>query len=141
MSTVSLGLAAAPDLPGVGQLVSLRGRHWVVVDVQPSGVPLDVTTSSLGEGATFITLSSVEDDGLGEELRVLWELESGRKVLNHATLPNVAEGRFDDPATLGAFLDALRWCAVTSAETTVLQAPFRAVSRWRTTSSSPRFAP
>lgn len=89
-------------------------------------VPPDLTAVRVGEGATFVTLSSVEDDGLGEELRVLWELEAGRRVLERATLPDVAEGRFDDPATLGAFLDALRWGAVTSAETTVLQAPFRA---------------
>jgi len=41
-------------------------------------------------------------------------------------LPDLSEGRYDDPATLGAFLDALRWGAVTNAETTVLQAPFRA---------------
>jgi SNF2 family DNA or RNA helicase len=114
------------DLPDNGQLVAVRGRNWVVTDVQPSALPYDVTAASIGEGTTFVSLSSVEDDGLGEELRVLWELESGRKVLNRATLPDVREGRFDDPAQLGAFLDALRWGAVTSAEATVLQAPFRA---------------
>jgi superfamily II DNA or RNA helicase len=124
--TLTTDLQPVADLPTVGQLVTVRGRNWVVTDVQPSALPYDVTAASLGEGATFVSLSSVEDDGLGEELRVLWELESGRKVLNRATLPNVGEGRFDDPAQLGAFLDALRWGAVTSAETTVLQAPFRA---------------
>lgn len=114
------------DLPGNGQLVTVRGRNWVVTDVQPTALPHDITAASLGEGATFVSLSSVEDDGLGEELRVLWELEAGRKVLNRATLPDVSEGRFDDPTQLGAFLDALRWGAVTSADATVLQAPFRA---------------
>ncbi len=123
---ISTDLQPVSDLPSNGQLVTVRGRNWVVTDVQPSALPYDVTAASLGEGATFVSLSSVEDDGLGEELRVLWELESGRKVLNRATLPDVSEGRFDDPAQLGAFLDALRWGAVTSAETTVLQAPFRA---------------
>jgi len=124
--TLTTDLQPVSDLPSTGQLVTVRGRNWVVTDVQPSALPYDVTAASLGEGATFVSLSSVEDDGIGEELRVLWEPESGRKVLNRATLPDVGEGRFDDPAQLGAFLDALRWGAVTSAETTVLQAPFRA---------------
>jgi superfamily II DNA or RNA helicase len=124
--TLTSDLQPVSDLPGTGQLVTVRGRNWVVTDVQPSALPYDVTAASQGEGVTFVSVSSVEDDGLGEELRVLWELESGRKVLTLATLPNVGEGRFDDPTQLGAFLDALRWGAVTSAETTVLQAPFRA---------------
>src|SRR3954451_20897774 len=124
--TLTADLQSVSDLPTLGQLVTVRGRNWVVTDIQPSALPYDVSAANLGEGATFVTLSSVEDDGLGEELRVLWELEAGRKVLTRATLPDVSEGRFDDPAQLGAFLDALRWGAVTSAETTFLQAPFRA---------------
>ncbi len=52
------------DLPSVGQLATVRGRNWVVVDVQPSALPLDVTAANLGEGVTFVSLSSVEDDGL-----------------------------------------------------------------------------
>lgn len=128
MEIVSLATdyQSVPDLPSNGQLVTVRGRNWVVTDVQASALPFDVTATSLGEGSTFVSLSSVEDDGLGEELRVLWELESGRKVLKGATLPDVSVGRFDDPEQLGAFLDALRWGAVTNAETTTLQAPFRA---------------
>ena len=124
--TLARDLQTVHDLPAIGQLVTVRGRNWVVTDVQPSALPYDVTAAERAEGSTFVSLSSVEDDGLGEELRILWELEAGRKILNRATLPDVSEGRFDDAAQLGAFLDALRWGAVTSAETTVLQAPFRA---------------
>ncbi len=116
----------AGRLPVLGQLTRVRGRHWVVSDVAPTSIPFDIKSSTVGEGQTLVTLSSVEDDGLGEELRVLWELEAGRKILDSATLPDLAEGRFDRPETFGAFLDALRWGAVTNAETTVLQAPFRA---------------
>ena len=108
VTAVSLGLQATADLPEIGQLATVRGRNWVVVDRQASALPLDVTATHPGEGATMVTLSSVEDDGLGQELRVLWELEPGRRVLERATLRDVAAGRFDDPATLGAFLDALR---------------------------------
>ena len=39
-------------------------------------------------------------------------------------LPGPEHG-FDDPAQLDAFLDAVRWGAVASADTTALQAPFR----------------
>jgi len=114
------------ELPAAGQLARVRGRHWVVTEVAPTALPYDVKSATVGEGQTLVTLSSVEDDGLGEDLRVLWELEAGRSILDSATLPDLSEGRYDDPATLGAFLDALRWGAVTNAETTVLQAPFRA---------------
>ena len=116
--SLATDLRPVADLHSVGQLVTVRARNWVVTDVQPSALPYDVGGTGQAEGATFVSLSSVEDDGLGEELRVLWELESGRRVLNRATLPDVSEGRFDDPAQLGAFLDALRWGAVTSAERT-----------------------
>lgn len=119
-------MLGSPLLPASGQLARVRGRHWVVTDVAATALPYDAKSANAGEGQTMVTLSSVEDDGLGEELRVLWELEAGRRVLDAATLPDVSQGRFDDPATLGAFLDALRWGAVTNAETTVLQAPFRA---------------
>jgi hypothetical protein len=119
--SLATDLRPVADLPSIGQLVSVRGRNWVVTDVEPSALPYEVTSTGQAEGTTFLSLSSVEDDGLGEELRVLWELESARRVLNRATLPDVGEGRSDNPAQLGAFLDALRWGAVTSAETTVLQ--------------------
>ena len=52
-------------------------------------------------------LSSVEDDALGEELRVVWELEPGTSVLERAAMP-VLTG-FDDPLQLDAFLNAVRW--------------------------------
>jgi ERCC4-related helicase len=123
---VTTVVTTALDLPVVGKLVRVRGRHWVVTDVAPTAIPFDIKVATVGEGHTLVTLSSVDDDGLGDELRVLWELEAGRRVLESATLPDLSQDRYDDPATLGAFLDALRWGAVTNAETTVLQAPFRA---------------
>jgi SNF2 family DNA or RNA helicase len=46
-------------------------------------------------------------------------------VLPAQTLPEVTEADFDSPARLSAFLDAIRWSAVTSADTRRLQAPFR----------------
>jgi len=112
------------EAPEIGQLVEVRGRHWVVADSVPSALPPDVV---VGETARqhLLTLSSVEDDALGEELRIVWEAEVGKRVRHQATLPEVSPNGFDDPNTLAAFLDAVRWGAITSAERDTLQAPFR----------------
>jgi len=40
-------------------------------------------------------------------------------------LPPVQDGGFDAPDQLAAFLDAVRWSAVTSADVKTLQSPFR----------------
>ena len=104
--------------PEIGELVRVRGQHWVVTDVHESGaVP--------GVGQTLVELLSVSDGGYGSELKVVWEVEPGRAVLPAQTLPEVAGTGFDSPQKLAAFLDAIRWSAVTSADTRRLQAPFR----------------
>ena len=41
------------------------------MDVAPTALPFIIKSAPVGEGQTPVTLSSVEDDGLGEELRVL----------------------------------------------------------------------
>lgn len=122
-------MIALASLPSVeqGQLVLCRGRHWVVAEIEVSQLPSGgVDRSRVLDGERLVRLSSVEDDGLGDELEVLWELEPGAQVLAQATLPRPVPGRFDDPGRLNAFLDAVRWGAVTSADSTALQAPFRA---------------
>ena len=59
----------------------------------------------------LVSLISVEDDATGEELEVVWEIESGTAVIERAELPVIAADRLDDPAELDAFLDldAVRW--------------------------------
>lgn len=71
----------------------------------------------------MLTLSSVEDDGLGEELQVIWEIEPGAKIIEKGSLPEPTG--FDPPNKLDAFLDAVRWGAASSAELKNIQAPFR----------------
>jgi len=104
--------------PVSGQLVAVRNRRYVV-----SGV----AGSALGEGLentqNLVTLTSVEDDALGEELQVIWELEPGAAILERASMPEMTG--FDDPARLDAFLNAVRWGAISQADTNTLQAPFR----------------
>ena len=64
---------------------------------------------------------SVEDDATCEELDVVWEIEPGTAVIERAELPPIAADCLDDPAELDAFLDAVRWGAVTSADQRSLQ--------------------
>ncbi|GAA2522623.1 DISARM system SNF2-like helicase DrmD [Pilimelia columellifera] len=105
----------AAGIPQVNDLVEVRGRRWVVSDLDPAP----------GGGSTVVGLQSVEDGRYGDALDVVWEIEPGRRVLPVGSLPDLASGRFDPPQRLAAFLDAIRWSAVTSADTTLLQAPFR----------------
>jgi hypothetical protein len=83
----------------------------------------------------------VEDDGFGDELTVFWEIEPGTLVLPKATLPTPVDGGFDEPGRLRAFIDAVRWGAIASADARTLQAPFRSGITIGTTSSIPLSAP
>jgi len=96
-----------------GALVQVRGQKWVVSDIDAAAA------------ATLVSLQSVEDGRYGETLEVIWEVEPGREVLPSGSLPDVIAAGFDPPERLAAFLDAVRWSAVTSADVKTLQAPFR----------------
>ena len=67
-------------VPGVGQLVRVRGQQWVVNRVSISTQPRDELAATV-PGRTLVTLTSVSDDDLGGELAVVWEIEPGREVL------------------------------------------------------------
>ncbi|MBN1170622.1 MAG: DISARM system SNF2-like helicase DrmD [Micromonosporaceae bacterium] len=125
-------LAHAVAAPEVGKLVEVRGHRWVVADVDGAPPQPDTrdcaggneTVSAGMAGSTLVELQSVEDGRYGESLSVVWEVEPGRRVLPAGSLPEV-DGRFDEPAQVAAFLDAVRWGAATSADVNTLQAPFR----------------
>jgi len=102
-------------------LVEVRGQRWVVSEPPSPGYD--------GE-TTLLTLQSVEDGRYGESLQVIWEVEPGRRVLPAGSLPEVTPDGFDPPERLAAFLDAVRWSAVTSADTKTLQAPLRSGATW-----------
>ena len=98
-------------------MVEVRRRQWVVAEVNSS----KLESSSVSQNC--VTLSSIDEDGLGEELEVIWEIEPGAQVIERAGLPSIT-GQ-DDSNTLEAFLDAVRWGAATNADRGFLQAPFR----------------
>lgn len=103
--------------PEPGQLVEVRRRQWIVADVDGSTVGPDLPKCNL------VKLASIDEDALGEEIEILWELEPGAHVIERAGLPSLSN--VDDPSTLEAFLDAVRWGAATNADRGYLQAPFR----------------
>ncbi|GLY21622.1 DISARM system SNF2-like helicase DrmD [Micromonospora sp. NBRC 101691] len=105
--------SAKADELAVSKLVAVRGQRWVVSNIEPAGQ------------CTLVTLQSVEDGRYGHTLDVIWEVEPGREVLPSGSLPQVAADTFDSPQRLAAFLDAVRWSAITSADVKTLQAPFR----------------
>jgi len=60
------------SLPEPGQLVDVRRRRYVVLEVTESMLTADAPAVALPR-QHLVTLSSVEDDTLGEEVQVLWE--------------------------------------------------------------------
>src|SRR5262245_18786529 len=114
---------AAASLPEQGQLVSVRSRQWIVNDVRPSTLPPPALKPTFHGPQHLLTLASVEDDGLGEELQVIWEIEPGARVVEKVALPEPTG--FDPPDRLDAFLDAVRWGAASTADVKNIQAPFR----------------
>ena len=114
---------ATRNPPEQGQLVTVRQRRYVVTEIAKSTLPNRPLEVSANGAQHLITLASVEDDALGEELQVVWEIEPGAEVIEKVALPEPTE--FDDPKELDAFLDAVRWGAASSADVKSVQSPFR----------------
>jgi superfamily II DNA or RNA helicase len=116
---------ALPTLPEPGQVVEVRGSTWAVANVQAQGLPRSPADESTARLSHVIDLQSLDEDRLGEQLCVVWELEVGHTVSPPQGLPDVIHAEaFDDPTTLAGFVDAMRWGAVTSADPNRYQAPF-----------------
>ncbi len=109
--------------PEQGQLVNVRQRQYVVSEIVRNALPLSSIKPLSGAGQHLVSLSSVEDDALGEELQVIWELEPGASVIEKVALPEPTG--FDSPDRLDAFLDAVRWGAASTADVRSVQSPFR----------------
>lgn len=117
---------AVPPLPEPGQVVTVRGSTWAVVEVRQQGLPRSPADEGTPGLSHVVALQSLEEDRLGQELSVVWELEVGHTVAPDQGLPEtIRPEAFDDPNTLAAFVDAVRWGAVTSADANSYQAPFR----------------
>ena len=85
--------------PEPGQLVEVRRRQWIVSDVDASAVSPELPKRNL------VKLASIDEDALGEEIEVLWELEPGAHVIERAGLPTLSA--LDDPSKLDELCEKL----------------------------------
>lgn len=111
-------------IPEQGQLVETRHRQWIATEIKKAEFGLGA--HQLGIVANdyhLVTLASVEDDSLQEEIQIIWEIEQGSRIFQKSELPTVKN--FDDPQLLDAFLDAVKWGAASTTDSATLQAPFR----------------
>lgn len=111
------------QIPEQGQIVTVRQRRYAVTDILASALPSDPLHTATDKTLHLVSLNCIEDDALGESLQVIWELEPGTRVDEKVGLPEPVG--FDSPRRLNAFLDAVQWGAVSSADVRALQAPFR----------------
>ena len=119
------GCGAVPVVPESGQVVEVRGSTWAVANVQVQGLPRSPADEATAQLSHVVDLRSLDEDRLGEQLSVVWELEVGHTITPAQGLPDVIHAdAFDEPATLAGFVDAMRWGAVTSADPNRYQAPF-----------------
>ena len=105
------------DLPQPGQVMQARHRQWMVEAVHQGSGDHD---------SARISLVCLDDDAPGEALDILWDLEVGARVIDPAAVGLESKGRLDPPGHFGAYLHALKWSAVSAADATRFQAPFRA---------------
>lgn len=110
-------------IPEIGQIVTVRQRRYVVSDIQQSAIPLEALSINGDNSQHLISLSSIEDDALGETLQVIWEIEPDARINEKSGLPDPTG--FDSPKRFDSFLNAVRWGAISSADIRSLQAPFR----------------
>lgn len=110
--------------PQVGHLIRLRGGMWVVSDVRPGAI--DPPSPTARNGHHLVEAVSIDDDSHGETVSVFWEVEPDTAVIDKVELPDPSTATFDHPRILDAFLHAVTWGAITSADQRTLQAPFRA---------------
>ena len=126
MTATTPTVPAVPEVPQPGRVVEVRGSTWAVTNVQEQGLSRSPADESIAGLQHVVTLQSLSEDAFGDELRVIWELEVGQALAPDQGLPELLNAdRFDEPNHLGAFVDAMRWGAVTSADDNSFQSPFR----------------
>lgn len=104
----------ATETPEQGQLVQVRSRHYVVLDVDEYADSGDVSRK--------VRLECLDDDALGNELEVVWEREVGATVHDTSRLPR-PDG-FDPLDRFLAYTLALRWSSSSVIAGPPLTAPF-----------------
>src|SRR5829696_7024748 len=81
-----------PPLPDQGQVVEVRGSTWAVAEVREQGLPRSPADESDSRTHHVVTLQSLAEDRLGDELTVVWELEVGHTVAPDRVCPSGSNG-------------------------------------------------
>lgn len=110
---MSLGLGGI----GVGDLVRVRGREWVVEAVPPNGASQELK---------IVNLACIDDDAQGEQLAAVLESEIDVRLVEDELWSQLAQNGSDDPEVFAAHLRAITWRSATAADRELFQAPFRA---------------
>lgn len=99
-----------------GEFVHVRGRHWLVDEIEAHD-----------EYSSVVSLSCIDDDAQGDDLRILWEAEVDAYLLNKDPWRDaLARDGADDAETFAAYLRTIRWQTASAADRSLFQAPFRA---------------
>jgi len=101
----------------IGEIVHVRSRQYLVEEVINESGPQE---------DTILRLSCLEDDAQGEPLEIFWEREVGSKLIEKSSWESVTGKGFDEPKNFSAYLHTLKWGCVTSTDTDLFQAPYRA---------------
>jgi hypothetical protein len=115
-ATIRPQVAGDDRLPAKGQIVHARHRQWLV----------DHVADGVGDESPLVSLVCLDDDDPGRRLDVLWDLELGARVVTPEAHGFGSPSRLDPPTHFGAYLHAIKWSAVSAADATLFQAPFRA---------------
>ncbi len=113
----AISVSARRSRPEAGDIVQVRHRQYLVEEVAPPGKP---------DEATRVALAGLDDDNQGRRLEVLWEIELGARILTPELHGPDTRGKLDPPRAFAAYLNALRWNAITATDVRLFQAPFRA---------------
>jgi ERCC4-related helicase len=100
--------------PEIGDFLSLRGREWLVQDIDAAEHP------------HIVRLACVSDDAQGETAEIILDAEIGAAQIDADPWSAIGKNGTDSAPVFAAFLRTLKWKSATAAERDLFQAPFRA---------------
>jgi len=103
------------DTPQIGQLVSLRNRNFIVLDIDKNRKKIN----------NKVVLECIDNDKLGEVLEVIWDRENFNtvKIYEEDTFVNIY-GNFDKPEQINALESAIKWSSASVIEDNKMLSPF-----------------
>jgi len=112
----------AMKIPEQGQMVSVRNRYFVVNDVEP----FDSTDNEII--LHKVSLECLDDDMMGEEMELIWELEleKNKRVIDTIEFPKPERNKFDNWETFRAFINAINWSKSSLVLSDQFLSPYRA---------------